>query len=139
MFDFLPADRERAAFRHRLNVACEVVRERDFKLVALQTFDVSVTGMMVETLRDVSIGEEMIVTFRPPQSLRYVDAQAIVSRVIAGNRRGDLGTAVGLLFTEMDHSSFITLRTALRRLPATGSQRRSRIDYAAMARVISML
>lgn len=139
MFDFLPPERERVAFRHRLNVPCEVVRERDFKLVALQTFDVSMTGMMVETLRDVSIGDEMIVTFRPPQSIRYVDAQAIVSRVIAGNRRGDLGTAVGLLFTEMDQASFVTLKTAMRRLPALGGTRRPRIDYAAMARVISML
>lgn len=139
MFDFLPADRERVAFRHKLLTACEVVRERDFKLVALQTFDVSMTGMMVESLREVSIGDEVIVTFRPPQSARYVDAQAIVTRVIGGNRRGDVGTAVGLTFTELDQPSFVTLRTALRRLPALASQRRSRIDYAAMMRVISML
>jgi hypothetical protein len=139
MFDFLPADRERVAFRHRLHVPCEVVRERDFKLVALQTFDVSMTGMMVETLRDVAIGDEVILSFRPPQGIRYVDAEAIVTRVVAGNRRGDVGTAVGLTFTDMDPASFVTLRTALRRLPPLAAVRRPRLDYAAMIRVIATM
>lgn len=140
MFDFLPADRERVAFRHAVNVACEVVRERDFKLIGLQTFDVSMTGMLIESLREeVYVGEELIVTFRPPQTDRWVDAEAIVSRVISGRRRGDNGPAVGLLFTSMDRSSFVTLKTALRRLPPARARRPSRMDYASLARVISTL
>ena len=140
MFDFLPADRERVAFRHAITVGCEVVRERDFKTIGLQTFDVSMTGMLIESLREeVCVGDEVIVTFRPPRTDRWVDAEAIVSRVIRGSRRGDNGPAVGLLFTNMDRASFITLKTSLRRLPPTRSHRPSRLDYASLARVISTL
>lgn len=140
MFDFLPADRERVAPRHAVHVACEVVRERDFKLIGLETFDLSLTGMMIESLRDeVHVGDEVVLTFRPPQCARYVDACGVVVRVIAGRRRGDNGPAVGILFTEMDRASFINLKTSLRRLPPARPKRQSRMDYAAIARMISVL
>lgn len=140
MFDFLPADRERVAPRHAVHVPCEVVRERDFKLIGLETFDLSLTGMMIESLREeVYVGDEVVLTFRPPQMDRYVDACAIVSRVIAGRRKGDNGPAVGLLFTSMDQPSFIRLKTALRRLPPARPRRHNRMDYAALTRMISML
>lgn len=140
MFDFLPADRERVAFRHALSVGCEAVRERDFKLLGIQVFDLSMTGMLIESLReDVSVGEEVVVTFRPPRTDRWVDAEAIVSRVITGRRRGDSGPAVGLLFTNIERASFVTLKTALRKLPPARPRRPSRMDYASLARVISTL
>jgi hypothetical protein len=138
MFDFLPVDRERVAFRHAANLACEVVRERDFKLIGLRAFDLSTTGMLVESLREVAVGDEVIVTFRAPRSDRYVDAEAIVTRVLAGHRRGDVGPAVGLTFTSMERASFVALRTALRRMPPARARRPSRMDYAAMTRMIAM-
>ncbi len=140
MFDFLPADRERVSPRHAAHIPCEVVRDRDFKTVGLELFDLSLTGMMIESLReDVSVGDEVVITFRPPQTARYVDACGIIVRVIGGRRRGDNGPAIGILFTELDRASFITLRTALRRLPQAKPKRQSRMDYAAIVRMISVI
>ena len=85
MFDFLPVDRERVAFRHAITVGCEVVRERDFKTISLQTFDVSMTGMLIESLREeVSVGDEVIVTFRPPRTDRWVDADEMIMEASHG-------------------------------------------------------
>ena len=59
LFDFLPPDRERVAFRHALHVDCQVVRERDFKLVGRRTLDISTTGVQViADLDDLAIGED---------------------------------------------------------------------------------
>lgn len=139
LFDFPPSDRERVAFRHAVHVDCQVVRERDFKLIGRRTLDLSTTGMLVQADEDVAIGESLIVSFRAPRTDRYVDAEAIVTRVVHGRRRGDLGPALAVTFTQIDRASFTTLKTALRRMPGTRAQRRSRIDYASMVRIAAML
>lgn len=139
MFDFLPADRERVAFRHLLHVDCQVVRERDFKLVGRKSLDLSATGMQVVSDLDVAIGEPLIVSFRAPRTDRYIDAEAVVRRVIRGRRRGDVAQAIGLEFSSIDRGAFTLLKGALRRLPATRAARPSRLDYAGLARVVSML
>jgi c-di-GMP-binding flagellar brake protein YcgR len=139
MFDFLPTDRERISFRHQLRMDCQVVREDDFKLVSARTLDLSATGMLVEAKNDVAIGDSLIVSFRIPRSERYVDAEATVTRVVRGRRRGDGGPAFGLRFASIDRTSFTMLKASLRRLPPTRARRPSRIDYAAIARVIGVL
>ena len=75
--------------------------------------------------------ELQIVSFRMPVLREYVDAVAIVTRLIAGRRPGDLGLAMGLTFTSIDDESFLALKRALKQLPTTQRGRRaSRIDYA---------
>lgn len=139
MFDFLPADRERVAFRHAVHVDCQVVRERDFRLVASKSLDLSATGMQVVSALDVALGDSVIVSFRAPRTDRFIDAEAVVTRVSHGRRRGDLARSIGLEFSSIDRASFITLKGALRRLPATRASRPSRLDYASLARVVSMI
>jgi c-di-GMP-binding flagellar brake protein YcgR len=137
MFDFLPAERERAAFRHALRVECQIVRERDFKLVGRRSLDLSSTGMQVVSETDVQLGETLLVSFRAPRTDRFVDAEAVVTRVSRGQRRGDVARSFGLEFSAIDRGSFTLLKTALRRLPATRATRPARLDYAGIARVVS--
>jgi c-di-GMP-binding flagellar brake protein YcgR len=139
MFDFLPTDRERVAFRHAVHVDCQIVREHDFKLVANKSLDVSATGMQVVSELDVAIGESVIVSFRAPRTDRFIDAEAVITRVVRGRRRGDVARSIGLEFSTIDRASFITLKSALRRLPPTRARRPSRLDYAGLARVVSMI
>jgi hypothetical protein len=139
MFDFLPTDRERVAFRHAVRLDCQIVRERDFKLVARRSVDLSTTGMLVEQEHDLEVGEPLIVSFRAPRSDRYVDTDATVARIVKGRRKGDVGAAFGVRFASLDRSTLTTLKTSLRRMPATRARRPSRIDYAAIARVIGIL
>jgi hypothetical protein len=139
MFDFLPTDRERIAFRHTVRLDCQIVRERDFKLVASRSLDLSATGMLVETDEELAIDEPLIVSFRAPRSDRYVDAEATVARVVRGRRTGDTGRACGIRFGALDRGALTLLKSSLRRLPATRARRPSRIDYAAIARVIGLL
>ncbi|MBI2389311.1 MAG: PilZ domain-containing protein [Deltaproteobacteria bacterium] len=139
MFDFLPPDRERVAFRHAVHLDCQVVRESDFRLVGSRSIDLSATGMLVASDADVRIGDSVIVSFRAPRSDRYVDAEAFVSRVVHGRRRGDVPRSIGLEFTRIDRASFNTLKSALRKLPPARARRPSRLDYAGMARVVAML
>ncbi len=139
MFDFLPTDRERVAFRHALHVDCQVVRERDFRLVGRRTLDVSTTGMLVVAELDVAPGDDLVVSFRAPRTDRFVDAEAKVARVVHGRRRGDVARAVGLEFSAMDRAAFTTLRTALRRLPGVRPRRPQRVDHALLVRAISIV
>ena len=122
---------ERSAVRFGMHVDCQVVRDRDFRVIGRGSMDLSLTGMLVQCTIDADLGDEVIVSFRTPVLREYVDAVAIVTRLIAGRRPGDLGLAMGLTFTSIDDESFLALKRALKQLPTTQRGRRaSRIDYA---------
>jgi hypothetical protein len=111
----------RRAFRHEAHLACQVVRVRDFRLVADTTLDLSTRGMRVATRRRVLTGEELIVSFRVPRSERWIDVDATVARVLHGRRPGERGRSLGLQFHGIDESSRRILFEALRFMgPAPG-------------------
>jgi hypothetical protein len=135
--DFLLPFAERRAARHMVRVDCQVVRERDFTLIARRTLDVSSAGMLVAADMEVLTGEPVIVSFRPPRTDRWIDAEATVCRVVHGRRPGDLGRALGLQFQRVEHGTVTALKAALRRMPPTRSRRPPRVDYAATIRQIA--
>ncbi len=92
----------RHAFRHAVTLPCQIVRERDFRLVADVALDLSTAGMLVPTTIPVLTGEALLVSFRPPRSTRWVDAQAVVARVVHGRREGERGRCLGLAFHGLD-------------------------------------
>ncbi len=53
----------RRAFRHAVSVPCQVVRERDFRLVADRALDLSTDGMLVPLDLPVLTGEPLLVSF----------------------------------------------------------------------------
>jgi PilZ domain len=88
----------RRAFRHAVALSCQIVRERDFRLVADVALDLSTDGMLVATELPVLTGEELLVSFRAPRGARWVDAQAVVTRVVHGRRPGERGRRLGIAF-----------------------------------------
>lgn len=88
----------RAALRREVVVPCQAVRERDFKLLADRTLDVSTFGLLLPVAAsDVVTGETLIVSFPIPGM--WIDAECSVTRVVRGRRPGDEGAhAVGLRF-----------------------------------------
>ena len=123
--------------RRAVRIDCQVVRERDFKLVARRTVDLSTEGMLVASEVDVLPGEELLVSFKTSAFNIYIAADATVARVIQGRRPGDRGRCLGLKFRELDAVSRLVLRGSLRKVPPPLPQRERLVDYAATVRRIS--
>ncbi len=103
--------------RHAVCMRCEVVRERDFKLVSRRILDLSETGMLVSSDERLLTGESLLVSFRVPFSTVWLDAEATVARVVHGRRPGDDHRALGLAFDAIDGGLVDALRRNLRGLP----------------------
>lgn len=103
---FVPARASRRiSTRRGVTLPCQAVRERDFKLIADRTLDISVDGLLlpVEDSEQVLTGETLIISFPIPGM--WIDAEASVARVVHGRRPGDEGAACGVLFDVMSPSA----------------------------------
>ena len=105
----------RSAARRHVALACQAVRERDFRLVADRTLDLSPEGVLLPVDRRVGAGEAMIVSFEIPGA--WIDAEATVTRVIEGRRPGDDGLAIGVRFDVIAPSSRAALAAFLHGRP----------------------
>lgn len=124
---------ERRAIRRAIEIECQVVRERDFKLVGKKTFDLSTDGMLVPTSLDVEPGDDLIVSFQLMFGV-HVDAEARAARIVRGLRSHDSGPCVGIRFNGLDPITRHILRGSLRKVPPPiprRARREARIDYAA--------
>jgi hypothetical protein len=115
----MPGPLHRNSFRRAVRLPCQVVRERDFKLIADTALDLSTEGMLVTTRRRVLTGETVIVSFRSMRLGRWFDAEASVARVVHGRRSSDPGHALGLAFHGTTPDFTDGLFQHLRRLPPT--------------------
>lgn len=104
---FLPAARasRRISTRRGVTLPCQAVRERDFKLIADRTLDISVDGLLLPLSHDEQVltGETLIISFPIPGM--WVDAEASVTRIVHGRRPGDEGPACGVLFDVISSSA----------------------------------
>lgn len=93
--------------RRYVRLDCQVVRDFDFKLVGDLALDLSPRGMLVRAKKHerrilpVLTGEEVVVTFKPPRSNTWFDAQGVVARVVHGRRPGDYGLSYGIEFQNL--------------------------------------
>jgi hypothetical protein len=129
---------QRRVLRRGVRVDCQVVRERDFRLVGSRALDLSPHGMLVFSQEPVLTGEPLVVAFRLPQSMWWFDAEATVARVVHGRRPGDLGRCFGLEFDAIDRSVQYFLHTALQGVPPPVPRRERRIDYAASVKLAAV-
>lgn len=53
----------------------------------------------------VLTGEPLLVSFRVPRTERWIDADAIVARVVHGRRPGDRGRELGIAFAGLDEEA----------------------------------
>ena len=93
----------RTATRRGVTLPCQAVRERDFKLIADRTLDISVDGLLLPVQEGILTGETLIVAFPIPGI--WIDAECTVTRVVHGRRPGDDGLACGVLFDVISPSA----------------------------------
>lgn len=103
--------------RRLLRQRCQVVRERDFKLIADRVVDLSASGALVMPADPVLTGERVILSFQLPHSLYWVDTEALVTRVLHGRRPGEYARGVALELDGLSGISRFMLERALRHLP----------------------
>jgi hypothetical protein len=111
------SSRAHRPIRHTVHVACQVVRERDFRLVADRVVNLSLDGMLVAPADPVLTGEKIIVSFPSPVDGRWIDAEATVTRVLHGRRPGEYRRALGLAFETLDDPSRRVLEEGLQQIP----------------------
>ena len=122
---------ERRAIRRAVSVECQVVRERDFRLLGRWGLDLSSDGMLVVSDQRILTGEEVIVSFRVPRTHAWLDCEAVVARVVHGRRPKDRARGLGLEFHSLAEDTRWALRGALRDIPPPLPARERRVDYAA--------
>jgi hypothetical protein len=111
--------------RHACRIPCQIVRPRDFKLIAESTLDISELGLLAVPNRMVLTGEEVLVSFMAPYSRTWIDAEGVVARVIHARREGDVSRAIGISFDYVDEIARAVLRQNLMGLPPPIMPRRT--------------
>jgi hypothetical protein len=133
-----PAKSHRRAARHSVRLECQVVRERDFQLVADRVVNLSATGLMVSPADPALTGERLIVSFRIPHSGQWVDAEATVARVVHGRRPGEYTRSLCLELENVEAIPKMILTRALGRCPpAPPGHRSGRRGVTALAALLS--
>jgi hypothetical protein len=128
---------ERREVRRAISMSCQIVRERDFRLVSDRALDVSPDGMLIVTDVELEPGENVFVSFRATELGLWFDTEACVARVVRGRRPGDAGKGAALRFSTMPRVKRFILRNHLRRVPPPVPRRAQRIDWAATVRGIA--
>ena len=79
---------------------------------------------MVKVGTAVLTGESLLVSFMAPFTRTFVDAEAVVARVIHGRRTGDMTPSLGLSITHMSEACQALVRSQLTFLPSAAPKRR---------------
>lgn len=108
---------ERRPSRHTVRISCQVVRERDFCLVADRVENLSTWGMLVTPSDPVVTGEKVFVSFQLPGSDEWIDATATVRRVVHGRRPSEMSRKLGLEFDDLGPYDRFRIRRALKAAP----------------------
>ncbi len=116
----------RRSSRHSVRLNCQVVRERDFQLVADRIVNLSSTGLLVSPADPALTGERLIVSFQIPHSGYWVDAEATVARVVHGRRPGEHTRGLALELENVEDIPQMILQRALGRCPPAPPGRRER-------------
>lgn len=126
--------------RRTARMACQVVRLRDFRLVADTALDLSRGGMLVGPADPVLTGEALIVSFRVPGLSDWIDAEAVVRRVVHGRRPGETRRALGIELVGLDNYSRRLMGAYMRRLvPAPPNSRVALHDFSRWRRRLAQL
>lgn len=103
--------------RFSTDIECQVVRLRDFRLIADRIVDISRSGMLVSPAAPVLTAEPVLVSFRVPRWGRWVDAEGFVARVVHGRRPGEMHRGLGLSIETMPEPGRYALEQSMRWMP----------------------
>lgn len=131
-------DFKRRPTRHTVNLPCQVVRKRDFVLVADRVVNLSTWGMLVSPADAVLTGEEVYLSFQVPGTECWMDVEATVTRVVHARRPGESARLLGLEFHALSPYDRFRLRRSLVGRPSAPpgprpGRRRGQFDLAALA------
>ncbi|MEM7607539.1 MAG: PilZ domain-containing protein [Myxococcota bacterium] len=107
--------RRRRILRRARRTTCQAVGLEGFRLLGDRILDLSPHGAMVAADAEVSAGEPVMLSFELDGE--YVDAEAVVARVIEGWRPNDPGYAMGLRFTSIALQERLRIAGALEGTP----------------------
>jgi hypothetical protein len=115
--------------RFSVRMPCQVVRERDFRLISDTVVNLSMSGMVVVAThwifgQSLSTGDRFLVSFQVPRRGYWIDTEVTVTRVGRGRRRGEDAPTIALAFDPLAPVAALMLRYALRRLPPAPPQSR---------------
>jgi hypothetical protein len=113
-------EHRRRAVRRLVAVECDVSSDQWEGVVSLPITDLSARGLWVKTLLTLEAGEEVMVSFTPPQwpNRSPLVALATVSRVGMFRRRADVHeSGMGLAFSDIDTYEARILESALSCFP----------------------
>lgn len=118
---------QRRAVRRAVQTRCQAVDVAGFQLLGERVLDLSPRGMLIACGRSTAVGDDVLVSFRAPGAEElWFDAEAVVARVIAGQRCSDTGYGAGLEFTYFEKSCRHELLSRLAGFPPPVPRRRSR-------------
>ena len=120
-----PLKVSRRSSRHTVGLNCQVVRERDFKLIADRIVNLSASGLVVSPADPALTGERLIVSFQIPHSGHWVDAEATVARVVHGRRPGEHTRGLALELENVEDIPKMILGRVLGRCPPAPPGHRS--------------
>jgi hypothetical protein len=103
--------------RYSARGACQIVRERDFQLIADTIYNLSTWGMLVGPADPVLTGERVLVSFELPGAQGWFDAAGSVTRVIHGRRASETTRKLGIEFDALRPYDQFRLRRALFGVP----------------------
>jgi hypothetical protein len=133
---------KRRPMRHTVKLNCQVVRERDFRLIADRIDNLSTWGALVTPADPVLTGERLLVSFQVPRHSVWIDTEATVTRVVHGRRPGEHSRSLGLEFDELRPWHRYLLKQALSAAPPAppGPRpgRRQRMSARELARLMPM-
>lgn len=92
----LESDR-RHSRRHPVDVGCHAVTDYDFFLLGDQIVDLSEDGLLLRSDgTPAEVGELVLVSFQPPESDQWIDAEARIVRLVTGQTGGAPGIGLRL-------------------------------------------
>jgi c-di-GMP-binding flagellar brake protein YcgR len=119
----------RTDLRVRKSLRCEIVRERDFRLISRELVDISRTGARLITHEAILTGEELVLSFSDDRGRVFVDAEAEVVRVVHGRRPNDRlertrgARTLGIRFSALPGESAKHLESMLGSLAVAAARR----------------
>jgi hypothetical protein len=133
--------RSTRAPRHALHAPCQIIRLRDFRLIADRIENFSAEGLLVSPAEAVLTGEPVLVSLQFPDTGDWFDAEATVARVVHGRRPGEWTRCLGLIFDRLGRDAERVLTRQLGHTPpAPPRSRPGRRGYSqtALARLSAL-